>query len=275
MSLDPGSVNLNAPDVKRRDGDFALAWVRPYGSGRVFYTALGHFDQTWRDARFQNMLLEAMLWLTRQSDGEAAPRPPKQALIWADGVSNAATGHPQGAISPGSLISIYGANLTFGSSMAARPGVPSMRLAGTTVRINGQQVPVLYASPSQINALAPGSLTGSRCSHVERVCVQVDVMLPGMAAASDLAGLRDRTPGIFTVTVDNGFATLWATGLGAVRPSGDLYETVGRPEVLVNNTPARVLYSGLAPGWLGLYQINVALPSGLADPSPSDFRIAE
>ena len=68
MSLDTSSVDLNAAGVNRTDGDFALAWVQPFGTGRVFYTALGHFEQTWRDPRFQQMLRQALLWLTGQID---------------------------------------------------------------------------------------------------------------------------------------------------------------------------------------------------------------
>jgi type 1 glutamine amidotransferase len=43
-------------------GDFPLAWHRAYGSGRVFYTALGHRDEVWNDARFQQHLLGAIRW---------------------------------------------------------------------------------------------------------------------------------------------------------------------------------------------------------------------
>jgi type 1 glutamine amidotransferase len=63
MSLDTTSVDLNAPEVARDDGDFPLAWRRNYGQGRVFYTALGHFSETWLDERFQTMLLNALVWL--------------------------------------------------------------------------------------------------------------------------------------------------------------------------------------------------------------------
>jgi uncharacterized protein (TIGR03437 family) len=275
MSLDPTSVDLNAPGVNRSDNDFALAWVRPYGSGRSFYTALGHFDETWRDQRFQSMMLEAMLWLTGLSEGDAAPRPPAQPLIFADGVTNAASGQPAGTISPGSLVSIYGGNLTFGSSMSARAGQPATRLAGAMVRINGQIAPVFYASPGQINALAPASLSGSPCRRPTGQCVQVDVLIPGMAAASDLAALAERTPAIFTVTIENDVAILWTTGLGAVRQSGRLQETIWRPRVLVNDIAAEVLYSGLAPGWPGLYQINVALPPEAINAPRREFRILD
>ena len=57
------AVDLGAPGVAREDGDFPLAWYRDYGKGRVFYTALGHPDETWLDERFQTLLLNALRWL--------------------------------------------------------------------------------------------------------------------------------------------------------------------------------------------------------------------
>jgi len=62
LSLDPGSVDLNAKNVHRTDKDFALAWAHPYGKGRVFYSALGHRDEVWQDERFQKMMVNGTLW---------------------------------------------------------------------------------------------------------------------------------------------------------------------------------------------------------------------
>ncbi|HWP44254.1 MAG TPA: ThuA domain-containing protein [Blastocatellia bacterium] len=62
MSLDTGSVDLTKPGVRRADKDFALAWWRDYGRGRVFYTALGHRAEVWQDERFQRHLLEGLRW---------------------------------------------------------------------------------------------------------------------------------------------------------------------------------------------------------------------
>ena len=62
LSLDPTSVDLNKPAVHRTDKDFALAWWRNYGKGRVFYTALGHRPEVWQDERFQKHLLGAVRW---------------------------------------------------------------------------------------------------------------------------------------------------------------------------------------------------------------------
>lgn len=62
MRLDTGSVDMNNPQVRRKDGDFPQAWIKNYGKGRVFYSALGHPDAAWDDARVQRMYMEAVKW---------------------------------------------------------------------------------------------------------------------------------------------------------------------------------------------------------------------
>ena len=65
LSLDTSSIDLTKPGVKRTDRDFALAWWRNYGRGRVFYTALGHRPEVWQDDRFQKLMLGALRWVTK------------------------------------------------------------------------------------------------------------------------------------------------------------------------------------------------------------------
>jgi uncharacterized protein len=62
LRLDPASVDLKNPRVRRRFYDWPLAWTRQDGKGRVFYTALGHEKAVWEDPRFQELLLNAILW---------------------------------------------------------------------------------------------------------------------------------------------------------------------------------------------------------------------
>ncbi len=71
MSLDVTSVDMTTRGINRDDNDFALAWTRPEGDGRVFYTALGHRPEVWDDERFQRHLLEGIAWTMRPT--EAAP----------------------------------------------------------------------------------------------------------------------------------------------------------------------------------------------------------
>jgi type 1 glutamine amidotransferase len=62
MSLDPGSVDLTKKEVRRTDQDFAVAWYRQYGKGRVFYCSLGHRESVWDRPDMQKMWLEALRW---------------------------------------------------------------------------------------------------------------------------------------------------------------------------------------------------------------------
>jgi uncharacterized protein len=62
LSLDTNSVDLTKPNVHRTDKDFALAWCRNYGKGRVFYSALGHREEVWRDPRYQQFILGGLKW---------------------------------------------------------------------------------------------------------------------------------------------------------------------------------------------------------------------
>jgi uncharacterized protein len=73
LSLDPASVDVAAPGVHRTDGDFALAWCRRWGKGRVFYTALGHEPAVWRDERFLRHVLGGILWAAGRD-----PREPEE-----------------------------------------------------------------------------------------------------------------------------------------------------------------------------------------------------
>ncbi|MCW5981760.1 MAG: ThuA domain-containing protein [Bryobacteraceae bacterium] len=270
MTIDAATVDLDAPGVNRADRDFALAWTHAYGDGRVFYTALGHVDETWRDERFQRMLRNALLWLTGRIEAPAEPRPPDQPRIAADAagqaIGNAATLSPR-AISPGTLFTVFGENLTPGSDAAAVTPQAPRKLGGATVMMNGDPVPILFASPSQINALAPLTLAGGDCGLPGGRCVQVEIAAGGMTSPAVNVPFDDRTPGVFAaVDNGNGTATLWATGLGAVREAGELSETVHQPRVEINGVDCPVLFSGLAPGWTGLYQVNVTLPAGTAPP---------
>ena len=62
LSVDTTSVDLDAEGVNRAEGDFAVAWTRKYGAGRVFYTALGHEPAVWRDMWFRRHLLGGIRW---------------------------------------------------------------------------------------------------------------------------------------------------------------------------------------------------------------------
>jgi type 1 glutamine amidotransferase len=64
--LDAAKLDLTAPLVHRRDGDFPAAWSKRYGSGRVFYSILGHAAEDWDNSLLQQMYFQAIRWSLRQ-----------------------------------------------------------------------------------------------------------------------------------------------------------------------------------------------------------------
>ena len=61
------------PQGARKDRDNALAWVREYGKGRVFYTALGHREDVWEDARYQKHVLGGLRYVLGLETADATP----------------------------------------------------------------------------------------------------------------------------------------------------------------------------------------------------------
>jgi type 1 glutamine amidotransferase len=74
LRLDVSKMPPN-PNNRRTDGDFPLAWAKMYGSGRVFYSSLGHAAETWDNRDVAQMYFEAIKWSLGLTEGSAAPRP--------------------------------------------------------------------------------------------------------------------------------------------------------------------------------------------------------
>jgi type 1 glutamine amidotransferase len=75
LTLDTSTVDMTSSRVHRADGDFALAWVRNYGKGRVFSSPLGHEQQIYDRPDMRTMYIEAVKWVMGLTDGDATPRP--------------------------------------------------------------------------------------------------------------------------------------------------------------------------------------------------------
>jgi type 1 glutamine amidotransferase len=246
MTLDVTTVNLKAQGVNRTDQDFALTWVRDYGQGRVFYTALGHFDEMWRDTRFHRMLRGSLRWLTKLEDASAAPRG-SAAAPRIDRVTEAAQFNYPGLISPGSLISVFGANLSTGSVMAFEKGSP--RLAGATVAAGSTSLPLIFASPAQLNAYVP---PGTSATELK--------VTAGVRSGTLPVVMRPVTPGIFAVSLEADALVIWCAGLGANPDSVQL-------RLDGSSAPIRTVRpQGTIPG---LYRLETARPAGL----PAEVQI--
>ncbi|MFZ0593154.1 MAG: ThuA domain-containing protein [Bryobacteraceae bacterium] len=78
MRLDASKLDLTNRRVHRTDHDFAVAWAKMYGKGRVYYNTLGHVSANWDDPKFQKMYVEAIKWALGLVDADVTPRPRPQ-----------------------------------------------------------------------------------------------------------------------------------------------------------------------------------------------------
>jgi type 1 glutamine amidotransferase len=75
MRLDASKLELNNPRVHRTDRDFAVAWAKMYGKGRVYYSTLGHVEENWDNPQFQKMYTGAIKWALGLVDANVTPQP--------------------------------------------------------------------------------------------------------------------------------------------------------------------------------------------------------
>jgi type 1 glutamine amidotransferase len=69
LRLDESKLNFDNPRVHRTDKDFAVAWAKMHGKGRVFYSTLGHTKEAWDDPDIQKMYFEAIKWVLGMTEG--------------------------------------------------------------------------------------------------------------------------------------------------------------------------------------------------------------
>src|SRR5271157_197865 len=215
------------------------------------------------------------------------------------------------SIAPGSWIEISGANLASGTrswTSADFNGVHApTSLDGTSVTIAGQAAFIGYISPGQVNAQVPsGIATGPQQIAVTTAggasapySIAVNAVEPGLLAPPPLKiGGVQYVAAVFpdgayvlpagAITGVNSRAarpgdtiTLYGIGFGPVAPDIPAGETVEQGNSLVSafqvrfgQTSAQVVFAGLAPGFVGLYQFNVVVPNVAAsDTVPLTFAL--
>jgi uncharacterized protein len=76
LSLDPEKLDYaNNPRIHRTDHDFPVAWSKMYGKGRVFYSTLGHTEESWEDPDIRKMYFEAIKWALGMTEGSTSSHP--------------------------------------------------------------------------------------------------------------------------------------------------------------------------------------------------------
>jgi len=200
----------------------------------------------------------------------------------AAGVVNAASF--KAPISAGSIAALFGTNLSAGTAEASTVPLPT-QLTGTQVLVNGVAVPLFFVSPGQINFQVPVETAGQSATvqvinalgASTVITVPLASAAPGLFVGGDGNVIAQDSEWALVTTANPAKAgdvvVMYGTGFGpaACRPkTGETTpavecRTLTTPHVTVGNQEATVLYSGLASGMIGVYQLNLIVP--MLDPS--------
>jgi uncharacterized protein (TIGR03437 family) len=203
------------------------------------------------------------------------------------------------ALAPNTIATIYGTNLAFDTDTVSTAnllgGTLPNSLDGVTVTVNGWLCNLFFVSPTQINFLIPYQLIPGTTSLVvtrqsasgPTVQVQLNSTAPGMFVYNGFAIATHLNGTLISPTspaTSGEIIVIFAAGLGKTTPdttSGKIVTSAAsialasQLEVLLAGNacpPGSVLYAGLAPGFAGLYQINLLIPP-LTPPNP-EIRIS-
>jgi uncharacterized protein (TIGR03437 family) len=196
--------------------------------------------------------------------------------------------HLAAPLAPGIAASVLGSFSI--ASPSSAPGFPlPASLAGVSVQLGGISAPLYYVSAGEIRFQVPWESVGQAAAALV-------VVVNGKASAPQTVSLAPFAPGVFTTngqgtgqgavydaqsklvdasnpTTAGAVVQIYCTGLGAVTnqptsaspaPGGTLAVTLATPTVTIGGVPAPVLFSGLAPGTAGTYQLNAQVPAGIA-----------
>jgi uncharacterized protein (TIGR03437 family) len=189
-------------------------------------------------------------------------------------------------LAPGCWMTIFGVRLAPGVATAPAPEPLPTTLLGVRVTLDGLPVPLAYVSDRQINGVVPFEVQMSGAQK----SVAVTVTTAEGTSSPHQVLLKAQAPALFTrdqsgkgavIAIAPSFdrlldsvqpgetMVLYAAGLGQTDPparsdsGGARAEPYNRvpasrmPAVLIGDRPAEVLFAGLAPGWPGIYQLNV------------------
>jgi len=197
-------------------------------------------------------------------------------------------------VAPGGLMALLGTNLSATNQATSELPLPTA-LADSCLTVNGAPTHIMFVSPGQVNAQMPSQASGN---------VALVLHTPGGVSNTFLMTVLTGAPAVFLTTLDgvanvpaivrwnNGLVvtstnpvhrgdilTIYLTGLGAVDPpvndgfpgpTSPLSTTLIKPIVKIGGVEANVLFSGLVPGYVGWYVVNVSVssstPQGLSVP---------
>src|SRR2546427_3995953 len=186
-------------------------------------------------------------------------------------VRNAASFVQNTGLTPGSIVTILGTNLSGATAFSTSPLNLPKSLGGVTVTIGGIACNLFYVSPTQVNvqidtSVVPGSQTLVLTSPTGTFSFKLTIEKTGAPGLFTLNGTGTRDGAVlnavtfarssFGVTTGGAptYLAIFATGL----------DFSSAPKVTIDGVSVPVQFYGNAPGFAGLQQINVQLIDKLA-----------
>jgi uncharacterized protein (TIGR03437 family) len=216
----------------------------------------------------------------------ASAAPPAPVIGVSSVVSDASFVAP---VAAGSIVAVFGTNLSIGQSPSVMPTPLPYSLAQSSFVIGSFNAPLYFAMPTQVNVQIPWELAG-------QTQASITATVNGVVSNTQIVPLAAFAPGIFSMDSSGGgqgailiaptatlaaaatpvsrgaYVSIFCTGLGAVSnqpatgaqaPASPLARTLTPAIVTIGGQAAVVTYAGLAPGLVGLYQVNAIVPAGV------------
>ena len=279
------------PDALNLEIDFSDGTAPLYPT---FDSASGDYEVTWTPTQAESVQFYARSNPTTAAELAAQTQPfsvtvtapnPAGAPILA-GVRNSASYLTANEVSAGSFISIFGAQLASAPTAASDLPFPT-QLGGIQATLAGTALPLYFASPGQVNAIVPylpqalldtpQSLVVYRNGAPALIPLNVVVYQPGIfSTAANGQGQGAIQNANYQLVDDSHPAQagdtilIYGAGLGpvanppaagAAAATGSTTNTI--PKVYIDGMEAQVVYSGLSPGSVQLYQVNAVVPQGI------------
>ncbi len=213
-----------------------------------------------------------------------APDPTGSPIL--DGVRNSASYTNVNEVAAGSFISIFGEQLASSPTFASSVPFPA-QLGGIQATLAGTPLLLYYASTGQVNALipflpdqlpdTPQSLVVYRNGVPALLSLNLVVYQPGIFSTAANGMGQGAIQNASYQLVDSAHPAqpgdtilIYSGGLGpvanpptagAVASAGSTTKTI--PNVYIDGIDAQVVYSGLSPGSVQLYQVNAIVPQGV------------
>jgi uncharacterized protein (TIGR03437 family) len=196
-----------------------------------------------------------------------------------------------GTVAPGEIAAIFGTGLGpdagVTGALDATGMLPAM-LGGVEVRFAGTAAPLFYAQAGQVNVQVPYTVAGS-------ATVAVEVRYQGKLVGSATVPVAPSAPAMLTFAINpdgspnaqsspaprSGWMTFYATGEGltdgsnlAGQPAQAPYPHPLLPIVFtIAGVDAQILFTGSAPGMIGVLQINAVVPGGFVAPGEATVEL--